>query len=148
MAGQIQEPDDELISQINVTPLVDIFLVLLIIFMVTANLFIQEQQQLREIPLTLPTAASGQERGDKPQPLTIVLDKAGRLYLNGRGTSMEELGTAIDAAKGGGKQPDVVLSADRGLPYGQVTRVIDFVQLHGVGNFAINVEDQEIDGTP
>ncbi|HOC99399.1 MAG TPA: biopolymer transporter ExbD, partial [Myxococcota bacterium] len=57
MAGATQNDDEEMISAINVTPLVDIFLVLLIIFMVTANLFIQQEKKMREIQLTLPTAA-------------------------------------------------------------------------------------------
>jgi len=148
MASQQAEGGDELISAINVTPLVDIFLVLLIITMVTANFFLEQEQKLREIPLTLPAAASGVPRAPRQAPLSVLVDRTGRLYLDGVPTDVEAIGRAIDERKAGGVVPEAVLSADKDLPYGRVARVIDFIKLHGIGNLAINVEELTIDPHP
>jgi len=76
MAGGAHENDDEMISGINVTPLVDITLVLLIIFMVTATYIVKET-----IEVDLPKAASGGQTVGTT--LTFVLDKQGRLFVDG-----------------------------------------------------------------
>ncbi len=143
MAATLDSGDD-LISTINVTPLVDIFLVLLIIFMVTANLFLEQERRLREIPLTLPTAASGAPPAGRPELLSVLIDREGRVYLNAEPAALETVGRRIDARAAGAPPPDVVLSADKDLPYGRVARVIDFVKGHGVANLAINVEEQTL----
>lgn len=147
MGGKVGGDSDgceDLINAINITPLVDIFLVLLIIFMVTATVTIEEQARQNEIPLTLPKAYSGNQPEQEATPLNVILDRAGRVYLNGRLSDLGALGEAIVARKKEGPPPDVVLSADRKLPYGQVTRVIDYIQLRGIGSLAINVEEQDI----
>ncbi|MBM4397334.1 MAG: biopolymer transporter ExbD [Deltaproteobacteria bacterium] len=150
MAAAQQDDGDDLISAINVTPLVDVFLVLLVIFMVTASIFLEQEQRLREIPLTLPTAASGAPPSEKDAPISIVLDRAGRVWLDGKQVDVEAVGRLIDDRRAAGRTPEAVLSADKDLPYGRVARVIDFAKLHGIGNLAINVEEQEIAplGTP
>jgi biopolymer transport protein ExbD len=135
---------DELISAINVTPLVDVFLVLLIIFMVTANLFLEQERRLREIPLTLPAAASGARPEPKPVLVTILLDHAGAVYLDGAPSDLATVGQRLAATTRGTVPPEVVLSADKDLPYGRVAGVIDFVKQHGVAHFAINVEEQTL----
>ena len=144
MAAQQGDDRDDLISAINVTPLVDIFLVLLIIFMVTANVFLQQERKLREIPLTLPTALSGVVPQPKSAPLSVLLDRTGRLYLDGAPVDVEAIGRVVDARKAAGETPEAVLSADRDLAYGKVARVIDYLKLQGIGNLAINVEEQTI----
>jgi len=143
MAGGISDNDGP-ISDINITPLVDVFLVLLIIFMVTATFFIEEQQRQKEIPLSLPKAYAGNDPAKEASPLNVILDRAGRVYLNGAASTLDAVGEAVKGKKASGAPPDVVLSADKDLPYGQVTRVIDYLQLTGIGNLAINVEEQEI----
>ena len=146
MAGATQSNDDEMISAINVTPLVDIFLVLLIIFMVTANLFIQQEQKMREIKLTLPAAASGEAPSRAEIPLNVILDRQEKLYLDGTETTLEKIGAEIDRRKKGGNQdPQAVVSADKDLSWGRITRVIDYLKLKGVANLAVNVEEQTID---
>jgi biopolymer transport protein TolR len=135
---------DDLISTINVTPLVDIFLVLLIIFMVTANLFLEQERRLREIPLTLPTAASGARPEGSPELLSVLLDREGRVYLNAEPTVLEAVGRRIDERPAGAPPPEVVLSADKDLSYGRVARAIDFIKVHGVSSLAINVEEQTL----
>ena len=143
-----QSEGDELISSINVTPLVDIFLVLLIITMVTANFFLEQEAKLREIPLTLPAAASGAPREPKQSPIGVLLDRNGSLYLDGAPSDIAAIGRALDARMATGVAPEAVLSADKDLPYGRVARVIDYIKLHGVGNLAINVEQLTIDPKP
>ncbi len=135
---------EDLINAINITPLVDIFMVLLIIFMVTATVTIEEQARQNEIPLTLPKAYSGNQPDKDASPLNVILDSAGRVYLNGSLSELSLIGETITARKKAGGPPDVVLSADRNLTYGQVTRVIDYIQLRGIGSLAINVEEQDI----
>ena len=144
MAAAQNEPGDDLISAINVTPLVDIFLVLLIIFMVTANFFLEQERKLREIPLTLPKAASGAVPEPKNAPIAVVMDRNGRLYLNGSPSDLEAIGRTIDERRAQGATPEAVLSADKDMAYGRVARVIDFLKLHGIGSLAINVEEQTI----
>jgi biopolymer transport protein ExbD len=138
------ESGDDFISAINVTPLVDIFLVLLIIFMVTANLFLEQERKLREIPLTLPAAASGAPREPKAALVSVLVDRAGAVYLDGAPSDLAAVGRRLDARTPGTPPPDVVLSADKDLPYGRVARVIDYVKLHGIANFALNVEEQTL----
>jgi biopolymer transport protein ExbD len=144
MAGGASDSDGP-ISDINITPLVDIFLVLLIIFMVTATFFIEEQQRQKEIPLSLPKAYAGNDPAKEASPFNVIVDRAGRIFLNGQPSSLDGVGEAVKVRKASGAPPpDVVLSADKDLPYGQVTRVIDFLQLSGIGALAINVEEQAI----
>ena len=137
--------DDEIISTINVTPLVDIFLVLLIIFMVTANMFIQQEQKMREIKLTLPAAASGLAPDSSQIPLNVILDRQENLYLDGTETTLEIIGREIDRRREKGADPQAVVSADKDLTWGRITRVIDYLKLKGIGNLAVNVEEQTID---
>src|ERR1041384_6171840 len=74
MAGSAGKDDDDMITAINVTPLVDVVLVLLIFLMVTASYIVS-----KSIPMDLPNAASGE--GTPPQALAISIDQAGALYL-------------------------------------------------------------------
>ena len=144
MAATTPESDDDLISAINITPLVDIFLVLLIIFMVTANLFMQQERQLREIALTLPTAAAGVPPDPESAPLNVIIDREGRTYLDGTPTELAGIGQTIQRRTAAGRIPQAVLSADRELPYWRITKVIDYMKLQGIGNLAINVEEMDI----
>lgn len=145
MGGATQSSDEEMISAINVTPLVDIFLVLLIIFMVTANLFIQQERKMREIQLTLPAAASGMAPANEQVPLNVILDRQQKLYLDGTETTLEKIGGEIDRRRENGGEPQAVVSADKDLSWGTITRVIDYLKLKGIGNLAVNVEEQTID---
>ena len=144
MAATEQDEGDGLISAINVTPLVDIFLVLLVIFMATASLFLEKERRLREIPVTLPAAYSGNSPENRILPVSVVLDRLGRVWLDGKQVDMEAVGRAIDERRARGTEVQAVVSADKDLPYGLVARLIDFMRLHGVANLAVNVEEQTI----
>src|SRR3970282_482398 len=105
--------DEEMISDINVTPLVDITLVLLIIFMVTATYIVKET-----IEVELPRAASGGETVGTT--LTFVLDREAKLYVNGEESTPEKARTAVREAVAKDKDGNAILSADKGGSHGQV----------------------------
>lgn len=137
MAGGASFGGDEdsgrMIVDINVTPLVDITLVLLIIFMVTASYIVSPA-----IKVDLPKAASGSEQTKTTLGLTLMKD--GALYLNGERSS----DAAVVQYIGGElpKNPDLqaIIAADRVVPHGDVVHVIDLVKRAGVRRFAINVD--------
>jgi biopolymer transport protein TolR len=125
--------EDELIAGINVTPLVDIVLVLLIIFMVTATYIVRAS-----IEVDLPRAAhAGEATGTL---LSIVVARDGEVFLDGvRRTDEELLARTREAVA---RDPDarVVIAADRAALHGAVVRVIDVAKGAGVNRFAIHVE--------
>ena len=125
--------DEDIISGINVTPLVDVVLVLLIIFMVTATYIVRAA-----IEVDLPRAAHGGEATGTL--LAVVLTKDGDLYLDGVRRSEDELVARAREAVARDPEARVVISADRGALHGAVVRVIDAVKGAGVSRFALNVD--------
>jgi len=128
--------DDDLISGINITPLVDIVLVLLIIFMVTATYIVREA-----IEIDLPRAAHGGEAIGTT--LAVVLTKDGAIYLDGVRRTEAELAARTREAVARDKDTRAIISADQGALHGAVVRVIDVVKGEGVARFAINIEKVE-----
>lgn len=124
---------NETIVEINVVPLVDIVLVILIIFMVSAPIFIKPS-----INVNLPQAASGKE--SKASNLTLTINADGKLDINGEVTTKETLADKVAALVT--ENPDIhaVISADKVVPHGSVIEILDILQLKGVKKFAINVE--------
>ncbi|MDY7227487.1 ExbD/TolR family protein [Hyalangium rubrum] len=132
MAGGANEDEDE-ITGINVTPLVDIVLVLLIIFMVTANFIVRET-----VEVDLPRAANG---GETVQGLVnVVIDKDGKLYFDGAEVPEDELMRKVTEAVTKDKDTRAIISADQALPYGRVMRLIDVVKGQGIAKFALNIQ--------
>ena len=135
MAASVEEHDDE-ITGINVTPLVDITLVLLIIFMVTATYVVKEA-----IEVDLPRAASG---GQTVGPtLAFALDREGKLYLDGAPATAQAARAAVRAAVARSAEARAIISADRAVSHGRVVEVIDLVTREGLTRFAIDVEHEE-----
>lgn len=132
MAAGTQDNDEE-ITGINVTPLVDIVLVLLIIFMVTANFIVRET-----VEVDLPKAAHG---GETVQGLVnVVLDKDAKLFFDGAEVDEDELKRRVAAAIAGDPQTRAIISADQSLAYGRVMRLIDVVKGQGIAKFALNIQ--------
>ena len=128
--------DDEpgrMIVDINVTPLVDITLVLLIIFMVTASYIVSPA-----IKVELPKAASGSEQARTT--LSVTLMKDGALYLNGERSSDAAVVKFIGDELPKNPELQAIIAADRAVPHGDVVHVIDLVKRAGVHRFAINVD--------
>ncbi len=129
------QEDEELISAINIIPLVDVVLVLLIIFMVTANFIVRES-----IEVQLPRAASGGE--SVGVTVNLVLDERGTLYMDGEETSMEAARLALRALADRDADAKAIISADKRLSHGRVVEIIDLVKTEGLHKFAINIEKE------
>ncbi len=146
MAGGFDQEDEDGISGINVVPLVDIMLVLLIIFMVSTE-FVQQDLKNRippNIPVELPKAATSVET--EPSLLSLVLNNKGELFLNGTKSDLPSVKRYIEemAAKGD-KKLQAVIAADERISHGAVIELVDSVRLWGVDDFAINTKRQEIE---
>lgn len=122
------------ITNINVTPLVDITLVLLIIFMVTAKLIVSQPA----LPVDLPIASTGHE---VQQVLSIVLDVGGKAQVNGATLAGDDevLPRARTAAVTN-RELRVVINADQKVPHGRVMHILDLLRQAGVSHVAFGVE--------
>jgi len=128
-----QSRDDEEITGINVTPLVDIMLVLLLIFMITTHL-----DQPGALGVNLPRAATASEA--PVSSLDIVIAKDGSLRLDGNPTTLA--GIQARAMKGT-PETQAVVSADRGVTYDKVVGVVDAVRKGGVNKLALAADLEE-----
>jgi biopolymer transport protein TolR len=143
MAGGANLGDDEMITAINVTPLVDIILVLLIIFMVSTEV-IHEADKPSVIPIELPTAASAEEMLAKGL-LNLVIDGQGQLYLNGVTASYSKVDATVRSLQLRKIIPQALISADKNVAHGEVAYLMDFLRLRKVKKIAINTKKQEIE---
>ncbi len=138
MAGGANNDDDDIITAINVTPLVDIVLVLLIILMVTASYLVT-----KSIPMDLPNAQSGED--GTPRELTVSLDAEDHLYVNGEATTWEGLEAAArrfhDQQR---EQARAVIEADRRVEHGEFIHVVDVLRTAGITRYAINVNPRDL----
>ena len=140
MAGGLKlDDDDDGIVDINITPFVDVMLVLLVIFMVAATYIVKPS-----IEVELPKAASGGETLDKT--LSIALSQSGILFLNGEKTDRQSLAKACSDLARENPKVQAMISADKRVPHGEVVKIIDLVRLNGVLSFAINIDPQDIGG--
>ena len=139
MAGSFNDNDDE-ITDINVTPFVDVVLVLLVIFMVTANYIVNES-----INMSLPKASTGETRIDEPANLAFVIDKNTNVFINGKPSSFAEIGNEVTKYKEENKDKPLqaLISADADVSHGAVVKLLDEVRKNGIADFAINVEASE-----
>ena len=124
--------DEEIISSINITPLVDIFLVLLIIFMITSSVIDQ-----REIALQVPKAANAGQQA--PKASGLVVDKEGNTYLDGQKLDTASIAAVLRAAVARDPDHQVLIGADRDLKYQYVVDVIDLVRGAGITKYALKV---------
>lgn len=132
MAGSIDN-DDEPIAEINVVPLVDIILVVLIIFMVTAPLVLKPV-----IDVNLPKAASGEEA--PPTPFNVAISKTGDITLNGKTSTLKDIsGFASQISK---EKPETaaVLQADKAVTLDRLTEVIDAIKTAGIKRVAFSID--------
>jgi biopolymer transport protein ExbD len=135
MAAQAAN-DDEMITGINVTPLVDITLVLLVILMVTASYVAS-----RAIPVELPKGATGE---GTPTTLTVSIDKDGKTFLDAQPIGDGELRAKVKAAHDADAETRAVIAADGRTSHSNVIHVIDLLRRENVTKFAINVDPEEL----
>jgi biopolymer transport protein ExbD len=128
--------DDYEITGINVTPLVDVMLVLLIIFMVTATYVVRETIQIE-----LPKAAAGGETTSRT--LALVVTKDGKVYLDGAEVTDETLVRKIREAREKKEDMQAIISADHDATHGSVVSVLDMLRAQGITKFAIQIEKKQ-----
>jgi biopolymer transport protein ExbD len=132
MAGQAPQEDDA-ITGINIIPLVDIVLVLLIVFMMTASFIVAPA-----VKIELPTVSKADE--PPPRSLHFLVDTMGTIYLEQKAIRAEEVTAVVQKEVAGNPDVQVLVSADKGVPYGEVIELLDLVRNGGVKKFAISVE--------
>ena len=121
---------DRLMSDINVTPFVDVMLVLLIIFMVTAPMMVQG------VNVDLPEADAEPMTTDT-EPLMLSIDADGRVYINDVPVEVGFLRDKLDKIMESRGSRELYLRADRRIPYGVVVRVMAEIQAAGVDNLGL-----------
>lgn len=127
---------DEPISEINVVPLVDIILVVLIIFMVTAPIIMKPS-----INVNLPKASSGE--ASQATQLSIVLSEDGKIFLNDKEVELPAVLAAAQAEVIKNPEIQAIISADKNVSHGKVVSVMDTVKQGGVKKFAISIEKKQ-----
>lgn len=129
------------ISEINVTPFVDVVLVLLVIFMVTAPLIMKDVMNI-----SLPKAASSDEK--KVHTLSFAITSNGNVLINGDLGGRTEVDRAVRAGLAKDPNTQAIISADRKALHGDVVRVIDWIKQSGLSRFAIQIERDKTSEAP
>ncbi len=140
MAGGTSDNEEDVIAGINVTPLVDVVLVLLIILMVTA----QYAAEKDSIPMDLPKAQTGDTA--VPSTLSVSIDKEGRFFLNAQQLSLDQMRVRVREAYNQNNDTRAVIAADGRVSHAEVVRVIDLLRQEKVTKFAINVRPEDLAG--
>jgi biopolymer transport protein TolR len=118
--------DDPVMADINVTPLVDVMLVLLIIFMITAPMLHQG------IEVALPRAEAQNLPMRTEDPLVLSIDREGDVFLRESPVEVSELVERVKAEMEGGSDEAVFLKGDRDVPYGRVIEILDLLHQGGI----------------
>ena len=119
----------EPMSDINVTPLVDVMLVLVVIFILTAPLMVSA------VRLDLPRTGQAQP-ADVVRPLLLAIDAQGAIFLDNQPQTLQALGAALAPVAAEDAQTEVQLRADTAVPYGRVVEVMGVVQQAGLSRIA------------
>jgi biopolymer transport protein ExbD len=134
-SGEDEGPDAGIVAEINITPLTDVFLVLLIIFMVTTSV-IQSQGKNVDLP--------GAEVSDTtPQGVTVTVLQDGQVLVNDEPTSEAELYASLEAALAGAREKVVILRGDRKVLLGQAVNILDLAQQAGARGIALATRPPE-----
>ncbi|MFC5302498.1 ExbD/TolR family protein [Azospira restricta] len=120
-------------AEINTTPLVDVMLVLLVIFIITAPLFQQA------VPVDLPQVAAT-KLDDRPRLIAVAIDGDGKVFVDGVVQHRSALPEVFAAALVNGRDPELHLRADRGTRYERVTEVLADAQRAGIVKIAFVTE--------
>jgi biopolymer transport protein ExbD len=126
-----------IVAEINVTPLVDIMLVLLIIFMLTAHLIAKQA-----IEVELPRAS--QSTTLPPTTIAVTLSRNGDLYLNSSPVTPDQLRSAVKNAVAKDPKTQAIIVGDKAVSHGRVVWVLDTIKALGVTSFAIQIDPAEM----
>ncbi|MFZ4480500.1 MAG: ExbD/TolR family protein [Rhodoferax sp.] len=120
-------------SEINITPLVDVMLVLVVIFIITAPLLASS------IKLDLPRSEAA-KAGDAPSFVTLVVDRWGQTFLNDKALGMAELAGKLTQTAAANPDTEVQLRADASVPYGRIVEVMGMAQKAGLNRIGFVAE--------
>jgi biopolymer transport protein TolR len=126
-------PGPQPMSDINVTPLVDVMLVLVVIFIITAPLLASA------IRLDLPKTDAA-KAVETPKFVTLVVDKSGQTFLNDKALPLDELARQLAQTAGQNPDTEVQLRADEAVPYGKVVAVMGVAQKAGLNRIGFVAE--------
>ncbi len=136
--GSMNSGEDAPMADINVTPLVDVMLVLLIVFMITMPVL------THSIPLQLPTASEKAKPQNEPkEPLRLTIDADGSYYLGADSTqkqSLEALGNELKQAQEANEETIVAIAADKEVPYDFVAQALNAAREAGVSKVGFITE--------
>jgi biopolymer transport protein ExbD len=146
--GKIPGSDDDeggdgVFAEINITPLTDLFLVLLIIFMVTSTVIVQQGPgggARAGLKVNLPKGGAADVTA-RPTDLSVAVLADGQYVLSGTIVSADELRRAFDKAKAENPDTVVIVQADEGVPHGTVVEVMEMAKKAGLGQLAIGVRE-------
>lgn len=133
MASNFDPNENDSISDINITPFVDVVLVLLVIFMVTAPMMVKETLNIQ-----LPKAKSSEKSNRKT--FAVSISKAGQILMDGELIDMTLLYERALALKKENPQIQLIITADKESVHGDTIKVLDQVKLAGITNFAFQIE--------
>ena len=132
---------DAPLSDINVTPMVDVMLVLLVIFILTAPLLTSA------IRLDLPKA-DGAQAGQAPVAVTLVLNSQGQVFVNDQSVNLPDLAVQLKDMAAQRPDTEVQLRADQAVPYGRVVEVMGLAQQAGMNRIGFVTEPKQPAGKP
>ena len=133
MASKLDDQDDG-INDINITPFVDVVLVLLVIFMVTAPVMMKESLKVN-LPKTLTS-----ELTTKADSIGVAITKDGQVLFNGKLLSDDNLKTELLRLAQSAPETNFLISADTDTRHGDVVRMIDLLKKNNLNRFALQVE--------
>jgi biopolymer transport protein ExbD len=134
---------DGVFAEINITPLTDIFLVLLIIFMVTSSVIVRNTDvggARAGIKVNLPKGGQSDVIPNQAD-LSVAILTDGRLVLAGDVVTLDEIRRAFEGARQKNPGTLVIIQADEGVPHGRVVEVMELAKTAGLGQLAIGVRD-------
>ncbi len=136
------DPADDLVTGVNITPIVDVALVLLVVFLVTSSLIVS-----RSIPVEVPRAATGSET--TVGLLALVVTASGDLFVNGQPARVDDIPRAVAEARRRvepGQRLTGFVSADVAAPYGRFAAVVDRLRQEGITDIALDTRPAESNG--
>jgi biopolymer transport protein ExbD len=141
--GSADDPvgEEAVFADINITPLTDIFLVLLIIFMVTSSVIVNTSSGAKAgLKVNLPQGGAA-DVTVQAQDLSVAVLADGRLVVGGDVITAEELKKAFEDAKARSPDTLVIVQADEGVPHGRVVEVMEMAKVAGLAQLAIGVRE-------
>tara|TARA_B100000674_G_scaffold498540_1_gene537490 strand:+ start:239 stop:679 length:441 start_codon:yes stop_codon:yes gene_type:complete len=127
---------DGAIEDINVTPLVDIMLCLMVIFIIAAAMVVAAP---KSIDIDLPKAASGEQK-ERPKTFAVSYGSKEELLFNGERVDWDTMRSRVRQAKKDNEEVQAIIAADAKLTYGKVMRLIDAIRIDGVERYALNID--------